>query len=104
MINRGFTSKILHISAYTIRHITSPLQSFCLERLHKTEMDDKIQSNENVSYWITESFLTILNVSQVTMLTGITFCGINGNINSYKCQWGLNLRHALWQWIEPLSL
>lgn len=44
------------------------------------------------------NFLTIVILSKVAM-----FYGINGNITSYNCQQGLNLRHALWQWLEPLS-
>jgi len=63
----------------------------------------KADSKAKVRDLITVNFLTVVILSQVAVFTGLTLYGISGNITTYNCQWRLNLRHALWQWLEPLS-
>jgi len=77
-----------HISPHTLSHISSPLQSFCFERLQKLRLMTKCKADGEVKVrdFITVNFLTVVVLSQVSVLTGLTFYGINGNITSYNCQ------------------
>lgn len=82
-INRGFTSKILHtFLPKLLSHIPSPLQSFCLERLHKLRWMTKYKAvgEAKVRDLITLNLLTVTIMSQATRFIRFTCYGINWNI------------------------
>ena len=82
-INRRFTSKILHtFLPKHLSHIPSPLQSFCLERLHKLRWMTKYKAvgEAKVRDLIKVNLLTVTVMSQATRFVGLTCYGINWNI------------------------